>query len=268
MAEDIQADVAAEQVQPEATQVTFGQGDNVDTSSNDNGQVESESINNSWEGDKRFESHWGKDPNKMYESLRYHEKRQGDFDKQINDYKSQVEELQRYKDDYSQIEELFNHEQIGNELLGVINKYSNGEQEQAQPQPQANFQDDRINEILSWKDSIEKQALSHYETQQQNEAFNKIDKLAEQYVINYDKEQFANLMNEAQIPKHLWFDAFKAQAFEQVIKDHGAKVARQALSKAQATPSVVTGSNKVPVGANPPENFDHLTAQLDSVLPD
>lgn len=130
MGEDIQAYVATEQVQPEATQVTFGQGDSVDTSSNDNGQVEIESIN-SWEGDKRFESHWGKDPNKMYESLRYHEKRQGEFDKQINDYKSQVEELQRYKDDYSQIEELFNHEQIGSELLGVINKYSNGEQEQS-----------------------------------------------------------------------------------------------------------------------------------------
>ncbi|MEK9727923.1 MAG: hypothetical protein VW397_07465 [Candidatus Margulisiibacteriota bacterium] len=266
MAEDIQADVATEQVQPEATQVTFGQGDSVDTSSSDNGQVESESINNSWEGDKRFESHWGKDPNKMYESLRYHEKRQGDFDKQINDYKSQVEELQRYKDDYSQIEELFNHEQMGSELLGVINKYSNGEQ--AQAQPQANIQDDRLNDLLSWKESIEKQALSHYETQQQNEAFSKIDKLADQYVINYDKEQFTNFMNEAQIPKHLWFDAFKAQAFEQVMAKHGTQAAEQALSKAQATPSVVTGSNKVPVGANPPRNIDDFKAQLDAILPD
>jgi len=267
MAEDIQTDVATEQVQPEATQVTFGQGENMDTSNNDNGQVESESIN-SWEGDKRFESHWGKDPNKMYESLRYHEKRQGDFDKQINDYKSQVEELQRYKDDYTQIEELFNHEQIGNELLGVINKYSNGEQEQVQPQPQTNIQDDRLNDLLSWKEQIENQALSHYETQQQNEAFNKIDKLAEQYVINYDKEQFANFMNEAQIPKHLWFDAFKAQAFEQVMAKHGTQAAEQALSKAQATPSVVTGSNKVPVGANPPKSIDDFKAQLDFILPD
>jgi len=265
MAEDIQADVAAEQVQPEATQVTFGQGENTDTSSNDNGQVESESIN-SWEGDKRFESHWAKDPNKMYESLRYHEKRQGDFDKQINDYKSQVEELQRYKDDYTAMEELFNNEQIGNELLGVINKYSNGEQEQAQPQ--TNIQDDRLNEILSWKENIEKQALSHYETQQQNEAFEKINKLADQYVINYDKDQFVNYMNEAQIPKHLWFDAFKAQAFEQVMAKHGTKAAEQALSKAQATPSVVTGNNKVPVTATAPKSIDDFKAQLDSVLPD
>ena len=124
MADDTQNDVATEQVQPEATQVTFGQGNNTDTPSDVNGQVESESISNSWEGDKRFESHWGKDPNKMYESLRYHEKRQGEFDKQINDYKSQVEELQKYKDDYTAMEELFNNEQVGNELLGVCLLYT------------------------------------------------------------------------------------------------------------------------------------------------
>ena len=265
MAEDIQADVAAEQVQPEATQVTFGQGNNVDTSSNENGQVESESIN-SWEGDKRFESHWAKDPNKMYESLRYHERRQGDFDKQINDYKSQVEELQRYKNDYKQIEELFNHEQIGNELLGVINKYSNGEQQQVQPQN--NIQDDRLNDLLSWRDNIEKQAVSNYETQQQNEAFNKIDKLANQYAINYDKEQFANFMNEAQIPLDLWFDAFKSQAFEQVLAKYGTQAAEQALSKAQATQSVITGSNKVSVGAKPSSSIDDLRKELGVVLSD
>jgi len=41
MAEDIQADVATEQVQPEVTHVTFGQGENTDTLGNNNGQVES-----------------------------------------------------------------------------------------------------------------------------------------------------------------------------------------------------------------------------------
>lgn len=264
MADDTQNDVATEQVQPEATQVTFGQGNNADTPSDVNGQVESESISNSWEGDKRFESHWSKDPNKMYESLRYEEKRRDEFNNQINDYKRQVEELQRYKNDYSQIEELFNHEQIGNELIGVINKYSTGEQEQ----PQTNIQDDRLNDLLSWKESIEKEAMSHYETQQQNEAFDKIDKLAEQYVINYDKEQFTNYMNKSQIPKNLWFDAFKAQAFEQVMAKHGTQAAEQALSKAQASPSVVTGRNKVAVAENAPKNIDDFRAQLDSILPD
>jgi vacuolar-type H+-ATPase subunit I/STV1 len=242
MAEDIQADVAPEQVQPEVTHVTFGQGENTDTLGNNNGQVESESIN-SWEGDKRFESHWAKDPNKMYESLRYHEKRQGDFDKQINDYKSQVEELQKYKSDYNDMEQLFNHPQLGSELIDVIEKYNKGNQEQVSPQ--TSIQDDRLNDLLSWKDSIEKQALSHYETQQQNEAFSKIDKLNDQYAIAYDKNQFIAEMNKAQIPKHLWFNEYKANVFDQVIAKHGTKVAEQASEKKQSAQSVPIGTSKI-----------------------
>jgi hypothetical protein len=264
MAEDIQADVATEQVQPEATQVTFGQGDSVDTSSNENGQVKSESIN-SWEGDKRYESHWGKDPNKMYDSLRYHEKRQGDFDKQINDYKSQVEELQRYKTDYQQIEDLFNHEQMGNELLNVINKYSNGNQEQAQPE--ANVQDDRLNDLLAWRQSIEQQAMSHYETQQQNKAFDSINEYAKSQNIQWDKDEFVNYMQANNFPVETWPIAFKGVASEQIMANQRSKAAEQALSKAQATQSVVTGSNKVPVTSKAPSNIEDLKAQLDQVLP-
>jgi len=265
MAEDIQVDVAAEQVQPEATQVTFGQGDSVDTSSNDNGQVESESIN-SWEGDKRFESHWGKDPNKMYESLRYHEKRQGDYDKQINDYKSQVEELQRYKNDYNTIEDLFNHEQIGGELRAVLNKYENGNQEQAVPQN--NFQDDRINEILLWKQSIEDKALSHYETQQQNKAFDSINEYAKSQNIKWDKDEFVNYMQANNFPVETWPIAFKGVASEQIMATQRSKAAEQALSKAQATQSVVTGNNKGPVPTKAPSNINDFRAQLDAILPD
>lgn len=264
MAEDIQADVATEQVQPEATQVTFGQGDSVDTSSNENGQVESESIN-SWEGDKRFESHWGKDPNKMYESLRYHEKRQGDFDKQINDYKSQVDELQKYKDDYTTLEDLFNHPQIGPDIESVLNKHHNGNQDQAQPV--ANIEDNRLNEVLAWKQSIEQQALSHYETQQQNNAFDSINEYAKSQNIQWDKDEFVNYMQANNFPVETWPIAFKGVASEQIMANQRSKAAEQALSKAQATQSVVTGNNKVSVTSKAPSNINELKAQLDQILP-
>lgn len=265
MAEDIQADVATEQVQPEATQVTFGQGENTDTSSNDNGQVESESINNSWEVDKRFESHWGKDPNKMYESLRYHEKRQGDFDKQINDYKSQVEELQKYKDDYTALEDLFNHPQIGPDIENVLNKHHNGNQDQEQPQ--ASVQDDRLDEVLAWKQSVEQQALSHYETQQQNKAFDSINEYAKSQNIQWNKDEFVNYMQANNFPVETWPIAFKGVASEQIMANQRSKAAEQALSKAQATQSVVTGNNKVPVTSKAPSNIFDLRAQLDEVIP-
>jgi septum formation topological specificity factor MinE len=239
MAEDIQEEVTEEQVEQEATQISFGQG-NEDTSNDDAGQVES--SNNSWEGDKRYEEHWSKDPNKMYESLRYHEKRQGDFDKQINDYKKQVEELSRYRDDYNAVEELFNHEQLGNELLGVINKYNNVEPEQAVQQEDPNAQ--RLNELLSWKSNIEEQALNSYYKQQEDAQISEIDQLASKYNLKYDKQQFIDHMNKGNIPREYWSRYFKSEALPTILEANSALSAENALKKSANAQSLATGANK------------------------
>jgi septum formation topological specificity factor MinE len=240
MAEDIQEEVTEEQVEQEATQISFGQGNDVDTSGDDAGQVES--GNNSWEGDKRYEEHWAKDPNKMYESLRYHEKRQGDFDKQINDYKKQVEELSRYRDDYNAVEELFNHEQLGNELLGVINKYNNVEPEQAVQQEDPNAQ--RLNELLSWKSNIEEQALNSYYKQQEDAQISEIDQLASKYNLKYDKQQFIDHMNKGNIPREYWSRYFKSEALPTILEANSALSAENALKKSANAQSLATGANK------------------------
>jgi len=240
MAEDIQEEVTEEQVEQEATQISFGQGNDVDTSGDDAGQVES--SNNSWEGDKRYEEHWSKDPNKMYESLRYHEKRQGDFDKQINDYKKQVEELSRYRDDYNAVEELFNHEQLGNELLGVINKYNNVEPEQAVQQEDPNAQ--RLNELLSWKSNIEEQALNSYYKQQEDAQISEIDQLASKYNLKYDKQQFIDHMNKGNIPREYWSRYFKSEALPTILEANSALSAENALKKSANAQSLATGANK------------------------
>ena len=76
MTEDIQEQDAPEQVEQEKTTLTFGQGQEADTQeASTDGQVDTVVTN--WNEDKRFKEHWGEDPNKMYESLRFHEKRQG-----------------------------------------------------------------------------------------------------------------------------------------------------------------------------------------------
>jgi septum formation topological specificity factor MinE len=240
MAEDIQEEVTEEQVEQEATQISFGQGNDVDTSGDDAGQVES--SNNSWEGDKRYEEHWAKDPNKMYESLRYHEKRQGDFDKQINDYKKQVDELSRYRDDYNAVEELFNHEQLGNELLGVINKYNNVEPEQAVQQEDPNAQ--RLNELLSWKSNIEEQALNSYYKQQEDAQISEIDQLASKYNLKYDKQQFIDHMNKGNIPREYWSRYFKSEALPTILEANSALSAENALKKSANAQSLATGANK------------------------
>lgn len=257
MAEDIQEEVKEEQVEQQATQINFGQG-NEDTPNDDAGQVES--SNNSWEGDKRYEEHWGKDPNKMYESLRYHEKRQGDFDKQINEYKSQVEELQRYKDDYAAVEELFNHEQIGNELLGVINKYSAGE-----PEPKVEAQapnNQQLEELLAWKSNVEQNALNHYYTQQEQEQFKDIDALAKQYNLSYDKEQFVKHMNDGQIPREYWSRYFKSEALPTILNANAAISAENALKKSVSSQSIATGANKQRPTAGGESNYQSALDKL------
>jgi hypothetical protein len=240
MAEDIQEEVIEEQVEQEATQISFGQG-NEDTLNDNAGQVESEAIN-SWEQDKRFKSHWSEDPNKMYESLRYHEKRQGEFDKQINDYKKQVEELSRYRDDYNAVEELFNNEQIGNELLGVINKYNSVESEQ--PVEATNPHAQQLNELLDWKSNIEQKALENYYSEQEQQQFKEIDSLAKQYNLNYDKDQFIKHMNDGQIPREYWSRYFKSEALPTILNANSAISAEAALKKQASTQSLALGQNK------------------------
>ena len=257
MAEDIQEEVKEEQVEKESTQINFGQG-NEDTQNDDAGQVES--SNNSWESDKRYEEHWSRDPNKMYESLRYHEKRQGDFDKQINDYKSQVEELSKYKDDYTAVEELFNHEKIGNELLGVINKYSAGEPEPKVEAPAANNQ--QLEELMSWKSNIEKQAINHYYNQQEQEQFKDIDALAKQYNLSYDKEQFVKHMNDGQIPREYWSRYFKSEALPTILNANAAISAENALKKSVSSQSIATGANKQRPTAGGESNYQSALDKL------
>lgn len=241
MAEDIQEEVTTEQVE-NTTQISFGQGNDVDTLNDDAGQVES--SNNSWEGDKRYEEHWSKDPNKMYESLRYHEKKQGDYDKQLNEYKKQVRELQKYREDYNAVEELFNHEQIGGELLQVINKYSDSEPEQQADVNVNDLQKNQFDELISWKNNIEQTALNNYYKQQEQEQFNEIDNLSKKYNLSYDKEQFIQHMNSGQIPREYWSRYFKSEALPTILNANSAISAENALKKQASTQSIATGQNK------------------------
>lgn len=255
---DTQAPNDVEQVNP--TQVNFGQG--ADTQALDEGQVNSEI--NSWESDKRFATHWGQDPNKMYESLRYHEKRQGDFDTQINEYKKQIDELQKYKNDYTAIEELFGNEKIGPELRNVIEKYSQQESQETQ-QPIENL-DPRLDELLSWKKNIENHAINYYQQQIRDSEFKKIDELADKFQISYDKDQFIDYMTKSNVPQEMWFNNFKAQAFEQVMAKHGAKAAEQALAKSAYTQSYPSGNSKANNAQSRVSNMSDYVAALDAIM--
>jgi len=241
--EDIQETAAPEQVEQQETTLTFGQGQIANTQEGvDNGQVEQEIAN--WNEDKRFKDHWGEDPNKMYETLRYHEKRQGDYD----NLKNEVESLVKYRDDYNALEKLFDHPELGNQLIDVINKYQNPQksqpmQETVQDNPyQAELA--KLNEITQWKEKIENQAYEQAMQQQQQEQFNKIDDFAKQYNIKYDKDEFLSAMQANNIEPNNWVHYFKSQASDVALKNAQNRAAESALKNRSSIPSSVSGNGK------------------------
>ena len=248
MEEDIQATDAPEQVEQEKTTLTFGQGQEADTQeSSTDGQVDT--VVSNWNEDKRFKEHWGEDPNKMYESLRFHEKRQGDYD----NLKGEVESLGKFREDYNSLEKLFEHPQIGTELLEVINKHQNPQQyqqnqqtaAQGQDQAQPNPYEGQMNEMLEWKKGIEQQALNQYQTQQQETQFKQIDEFAKQYNVQYDKNDFLKAMTEGNVDPQNWVHYFKSQATDVAMKNSANKAAENALRNKSAIPSSVGGQGKL-----------------------
>ncbi len=261
--EDIQNEDAVEQVE-EKTTLTFGQGEQDTQSASEDGQVE-QSVSN-WNEDKRYKEHWGEDPNKMYESLRFHEKKQGDYDKQINEYKEQVEGLNKYKDDYNALEKLFDHPEIGNELLGVINKYQQPQQtQQVQPQQQdqlyAQLQN-QVNDFSKWKEQLTQQAVAQHVQQQEQQQLTQIDEFAKQYRINYDRDDFLKAAKAKNLEPQNWGDYFKAQAVDVAMKSAANRAAESALTNKSSIPGTLPNTTKS-LGA---DSGLSLRQQLESVL--
>lgn len=261
--EDIQNEDATEQVE-ENTTLTFGQGEQDTQEASTDGQVE-QSVSN-WNEDKRYKEHWGEDPNKMYESLRFHEKKQGDYDKQINEYKEQVESLNKYKDDYSALEKLFDHPEIGNELLGVINKYQQPQQtQQVQPQQQdqlyAQLQN-QVNDFGKWKEQLQQQALAQHIQQQEQQQLTQIDEFAKRYGINYDRDDFLKAAKAKNLEPSNWGDYFKAQAVDVAMKSAANRAAESALTNKSSIPGTLPNTTKS-LGA---DSGLSLRQQLESVL--
>ncbi len=247
MGEDIQTEDAPVEQVSEKTTLTFGQGTEDTQTASEDGQVE-QSVSN-WNEDKRFKEHWGEDPNKMYESLRFHEKKQGEYDKQLNEYKEQVESLNKYKDDYTSLEKLFDHPEIGNELLGVINKYQQPQQSTQQGQPQQQDQmyaqlQNQVNDFGKWKEQLTQQALQQYNQQQEQQQLNDIDQFAQQYGINYDREDFLKAAKAKNLEPQNWGDYFKAQAVDVAMKSAANRAAESALTNKSSIPGTLPNSSK------------------------
>lgn len=86
-----------------------------------------------WEADKRFESMWAKDPNKMYQSYREMEKLQEPLKQDLDRYKREHQELSEYKTQYSSVvdyvTQLANHPEYKDRLNEFVESISQAEKQ-------------------------------------------------------------------------------------------------------------------------------------------
>lgn len=260
--EDIQQE-DVEQV--ESTQLNFGQAEDTQQTSED-GQVNDSVIN--WQEDKRFAEHWGEDPNKMYESLKYLEKKQGDFDGQINDYKSQLEDLGKYKSDYEVLEKLMDAPGVGEEIMGVLERYQNGTNQQQQQQNQYNQPNpdnqviNQLDELMKWKRDVAARADQLMYEEQQGDQMNQINDYAKKYNIQFDEKQFLDYVNTNNVPLNSWVHYFKSHAADEAMQNARNQAAENAykskFSNLSSSPSVNKG--------NPSVNMRNIDDALSRIL--
>jgi hypothetical protein len=243
--------------QAEKTTLNFGQSEE-STPQQEEGQVE---TNIDWTQDKRYGEHWGEDPNKLYESLKFHEKKQGEYTNQINEYKSQVEDLEKIKADYNTLEQLFDHPELGKELLGTIEKYQNPQDQQQGINN--NYLQQEVNDIKKWKQDLENQALNHYKQDLKETQINLIDDFAKEHSIEYNKDDFQKAMEASNVDPQSWSHYFKSQAAEVALKKARNRAAEAALRNKNSTQSFSSLDNKQ---SSSPTNYNNYTDVLDKVL--
>jgi|TARA_R100001163_G_scaffold23308_1_gene19597 vacuolar-type H+-ATPase subunit I/STV1 len=258
--EDIQAE-DVEQV--ESTQLNFGQADDTQQASED-GQVADNIIN--WQEDKRYADHWGEDPNKMYESLKYLEKKQGDYDGQINDYKSQVEDLGRYKSDYEVLEKLMDAPGVGDDIMGVLERYQNGQtqqnqQQNYQPNPDNQLQN-QLRELMDWKNNLSARADQLVLQEQQEQQMGQINEYAKKYNIQYNPDDFLKYANENNVPMESWVHHFKSHAADVAMQNARNQAAENAYKSKLSTPSSSSSGSK----GNPVINERNIDDALSRIL--
>lgn len=263
-----------DQEQAPVTQLQFGQDEG--TQDQEVGQVEGTDYG-TWDSDKRYNTHWGEDPNKMYHSLRYHEKKQGDYQNQINDYKSQNESLKEYEQNWKAIQEMANDPTIGPKFSQIINEYQgipNESQTQNQvvnngvynPNQQFNQYlqpiQQKLHDIELWKNDLMNHVNQQNAQQVKDQQFQAIDQVASQYGLQYDKNSFVNEMQAKGIPVEHWSAHFNSVAMPQVLANVSAQASESALNNANATQSMAGAGDKVAPSGEGMSLYDEILGVL------
>ena len=252
--------------QAEPTTLQFGQGQEQSTLPNEEGQVEELS---GWQSDKRFSTHWNESPDKMYETLRYNEKKHGEYQKQLKELNTNLESYKQKASDFDTLNAFLEQNgEVQNTILNALEQAKNGTARQQQvshnqlPNEYAQILEE-VNRLKGWKSSVEDIAEKQYMDIQQKETFQTIDDFAEKFNIQYDKANFIDAMDKNGIPVEHWLHFFKSQASDVALKNAQNSAAEKAYQNKSITGSIPQGKSMTS-GAG--KAGMTLRQQLESVL--
>ena len=102
----------------------------------------------------------------------------------------------------------------------------------------------QVNDFGKWKEQLTQQALQQYNQQQEQQQLNDIDQFAQQYGINYDREDFLKAAKAKNLEPQNWGDYFKAQAVDVAMKSAANRAAESALTNKSSIPGTLPNSSK------------------------
>lgn len=236
--------------------------DNSTVHPNENGQSNSGANaaedNNSidWTKDSRYGSHWkGEnnqgDPNKMYETVKYLESRQGDYDNQksqFTDLQSKYEEMNKnYQDSLNynnNVKEYLDHPVLGQKINDLVNSHNNDEI-RAQYGSDLNDQqisaygklEDQMNQLSNWQKTYEEKESANNRNNMAMDNMDKIKSIADDHKILWNDEAQKAFVNHCQNSK-VPVENMKAEFYEYAMPDmqkhwrlRGEEQARESMKK-------------------------------------
>lgn len=233
----------------------------------------------SWEKDKRFNTFWKKDPNKMYKDLIEKDKMytQGQqtlaqLKKEMEAKSGEFEPIKQKATAYDQFENYLKmieaHPELKNKLYGVFEEV-NKQLKRIQYGVDNDLPDhilqklDKVSEFESKLQQIEQEKAINENVKIIDSEVKKIDQFASEYGIEYDKKDFLDFCHKNNIPFNMMMDKFIAISLPEIKKTLASQTQKTVLNNQNSNRAAQTlGGTKTPAQSNPKLSYEEAMMQV------
>ncbi len=178
-----------------------------------------------WESDKRYETMWGKDPNKAYESYKNMETQMEKISRLNKEYESRVREreaeIEKYKPGKQVLDFFESNPKYQELVVNALKEAKKQEQEQKYGAPL----NPQIYGALEKSERVERELMKMKEERQVQEissridsSLNEIDSIAKKYELEWDRRDFLTYCNKNNVPPEYMVDKFTRLAHDKITE--------------------------------------------------